>query len=151
MTPDEQERFDDYCKRGVQVLAGMLIDLERSLGFAKRDAQSIRGQYASFLGNTRFRAEQSLKRLRLHDGKDFSQHLTEDLISDLGLSVRGSNAVARLGVTTIGALSSVTGCAMRRLHGCGTVTIREIAMRLDERGLSLAVCGGVLCKDCVLK
>lgn len=43
MTKDEQERFDDYCKRcSVQELAGMLIDLEQSLDKKNRELSALR-------------------------------------------------------------------------------------------------------------
>lgn len=42
MTKDEKERFSEYCKRGVQELAGMLIDLERSLDKKNRELATWR-------------------------------------------------------------------------------------------------------------
>lgn len=59
-------------------------------------------------------------------------------IDEMDFSVRSYNCLKRAGIDTIGDLTTQTPTNMRKIRNLGEKSYREIALKLEERGLSFA-------------
>ena len=58
-------------------------------------------------------------------------------VDDFPLSMRACNAFRRLGVQTLKDVESVTERSLKKLHGIGKTTMKEITNFLDAEGVHL--------------
>ena len=61
------------------------------------------------------------------------------LVEDLELSIRSTNVLLTLGITTLGELSKLTEIELLRTKNCGRKVLKELNMHLAEHGLRLGM------------